>query len=69
MDGHHNVCFADYPLTKSKSHESELGNRLHPVHIPLQATTPANENAAKTTQGDDGTGAISLSLYQSGECC
>jgi hypothetical protein len=53
---------SDFPLTKSKSHESELGNRLHPVNISgtSQATTPSSEtstsNVTKTSHNDDGTG-------------
>jgi hypothetical protein len=51
---------SEYPLTKSKSHESELGNRLHPVNIPTQPPTPSSETSstAKPPPTEDGTGRI-----------
>ena len=42
---------ADFPLTKSKSHESELGNRLYPVGISgtSQVTTPSGETSSSSS--------------------
>lgn len=47
---------SDYPLTKSKSHESELGNRLHPVTGSSQMTfpPPAAEQPAAAKPSEDG---------------